>query len=118
MLGVPAITLPVLQDESAKVADAEDAIHGARKLSVAINTWESRWPINTYRARDASKLSKAMLERGVQAEAMTLNDYRSSLKERDNPGTTNIGSPVEPRPTGAAPGAVRVMQASNSAASL
>ena len=36
-----------------------------------------------YRARDASKLSKAILERGVQAEAMTLNDYRRSLKERD-----------------------------------
>jgi len=73
----------VSRHESAKVADAEDAIHGARELSIAINTWESRWPINTYRARDASKLSKAMLERGVQAEAMTLNDYRRSLKERD-----------------------------------
>jgi Metallo-beta-lactamase superfamily len=59
------------------------AIHGARELSVAINAWESRWPINTYRARDATKVSKAMLERGVQAEAMTLNDYRRSLKERD-----------------------------------
>jgi Asp-tRNA(Asn)/Glu-tRNA(Gln) amidotransferase A subunit family amidase len=69
--------------ESAVVADAEDAIHGARELSIAINTWESRWPINTYRARDASRLSKSMLERGVQAEAMTLEDYRRSLKERD-----------------------------------
>ena len=34
-----------------------------------------------YRARDASKLSKAILERGVQAEAMTLTDYRRSLEE-------------------------------------
>ena len=36
----------------------------------------------TDRARDASRLSKSMLERGVQAEAMTLDDYRRSLKER------------------------------------
>jgi Asp-tRNA(Asn)/Glu-tRNA(Gln) amidotransferase A subunit family amidase len=73
----------VSRHENAKVADAEDAIHGASELSVAINTWESRWPINTYRARDASKLSTSMLERGAQAEAMTLNDYRRCLKERD-----------------------------------
>src|SRR5262249_31951799 len=57
--------------DSEQVAVVETAIHGARELSVAINVWESRWPINTYRARDAGKLSKAMLDRGVQAEAMT-----------------------------------------------
>ena len=45
--------------------------------------WESRWPINTYRARDASKLSKATLERCTQAEAMTIDDYRRDLRERD-----------------------------------
>jgi Asp-tRNA(Asn)/Glu-tRNA(Gln) amidotransferase A subunit family amidase len=68
--------------DSEKVAAAEAAIRGARELSMAINTWESRWPINTYRARDAGKLSKAMLDRGAQAEAMTLDDYRADLKER------------------------------------
>src|SRR5713101_2737246 len=45
-----------------QVAAAEIAIHGARDLCVAINAWESRWPLNTYRARDAGKLSKAMLD--------------------------------------------------------
>jgi Asp-tRNA(Asn)/Glu-tRNA(Gln) amidotransferase A subunit family amidase len=65
------------------VAAAETAIHGARELSMKINAWESRWPINTYRARDASKLSKSMLDRGVQAEAMTLDDYRRDLANRD-----------------------------------
>ena len=37
----------------------------------AINGWESRWPLNTYRARDASKLSRVMLDRLAEAEAMT-----------------------------------------------
>ena len=31
-------------------------------LSIRINTWESRWPLNTYRNRDAGKLSRAMLD--------------------------------------------------------
>ena len=69
--------------DSPHVAAAETAIHGARDLSMAINAWESRWPINTYRARDAGKLSKSMLDRGVQAEAMTLDDYRRDIAERD-----------------------------------
>jgi len=66
-----------------EVATVEAAIHGARELSIAINAWESRWPINTYRARDASKLSKSMLDRGRQAEAMTLDDYRHNITDRD-----------------------------------
>jgi len=66
-----------------QVAAAEIAIHGARDLCVAINAWESRWPLNTYRARDAGKLSKAMLDRGCQAEAMTLEDYRRDIADRD-----------------------------------
>jgi len=65
------------------VAAVETVIHGARELSTSINTWESRWPINTYRARDAGKLSKATLERGFQAERMTLEDYRRDIAVRD-----------------------------------
>ena len=44
--------------------------------------WESRWPLNTYRNRDAGKLSRAMLARLAQAEAMGLDDYRADLDER------------------------------------
>jgi Asp-tRNA(Asn)/Glu-tRNA(Gln) amidotransferase A subunit family amidase len=69
--------------DSGKVAAVEAAIHGARELSMRINCWESRWPINTYRARDAGKLSKSMLDRGAEAEAMTLDDYRRDLADRD-----------------------------------
>jgi len=68
--------------ESEMVAAIEAAIQGARELSMRIMIWESRWPINTYRARDASKLSTATLERCAQAEAMTVDDYRRDLKER------------------------------------
>src|SRR6185436_17821101 len=59
----------------------EEAIADARALSIRINTWESRWPLNTYRNRDAGKLSRAMLARLAQAEAMSLDDYRADLDE-------------------------------------
>jgi Asp-tRNA(Asn)/Glu-tRNA(Gln) amidotransferase A subunit family amidase len=68
--------------DHADIAAAETAIHGARELSADINAWESRWPLNTYSRRDAGKLSKAMRDRLVQAEAMTIEDYRGLLTER------------------------------------
>jgi Asp-tRNA(Asn)/Glu-tRNA(Gln) amidotransferase A subunit family amidase len=64
------------------VGAVEEAIADARPLSIRINTWESRWPLNTYRNRDAGKLSRAMLARLAQAEAMSLDDYRADLDER------------------------------------
>ena len=66
-----------------KVAAVETAIAPARRLSMRINGWESRWPLNTYRERDASKLSRVMLARLAEAEAMTLADYRNDLAQRD-----------------------------------
>ena len=64
------------------VGAVEEAIANARPLSVRINTWESRWPLNVYRNRDAGKLSRAMLDRLAQAETMSLDDYRADLDER------------------------------------
>ena len=66
-----------------KVAAVEAAIAQARPLSMRINGWESRWPLNTYRERDASKLSSVMLARLAEAEAMTLDEYRTDLAQRD-----------------------------------
>jgi Asp-tRNA(Asn)/Glu-tRNA(Gln) amidotransferase A subunit family amidase len=66
-----------------KVAAVETAIAPARQRSMAINAWECRWPLNTYRTRDGSKLSSAALDRLQQAEAMTLDDYRRDLADRD-----------------------------------
>jgi Asp-tRNA(Asn)/Glu-tRNA(Gln) amidotransferase A subunit family amidase len=81
-LRAAGVTVATRHDDD-RVAAVETAIHGARELSTSINTWESRWPINTYRARDASKLSKATLERGFHAERMTLDDYRRDIVMRD-----------------------------------
>jgi Asp-tRNA(Asn)/Glu-tRNA(Gln) amidotransferase A subunit family amidase len=69
--------------DDARIAATEAAITGARELSTRINAWEWRWPINTYRSRDATKLSKSTLERGAQAEAMTLDDYRFDIADRE-----------------------------------
>jgi Asp-tRNA(Asn)/Glu-tRNA(Gln) amidotransferase A subunit family amidase len=73
----------VARQSHPKVAAIETAIAQARALSMRINGWESRWPLNTYRERDASKLSRVMLDRLAEAEAMTLDDYRRDLAQRD-----------------------------------
>src|SRR5499427_958879 len=65
-----------------KVAAVETAVADARKRSADINAWESRWPLNTYRDRDASKLSEAALARLAQAEQMTIDEYRALVRER------------------------------------
>ncbi len=73
----------VSRDESTTVAVVEDAIADARELSHNIIAWESRWPLNTYRARDMSKLSQAMHDLAARAEARTLDDYRRDIAERE-----------------------------------
>jgi Asp-tRNA(Asn)/Glu-tRNA(Gln) amidotransferase A subunit family amidase len=67
----------------AKVAALAAAIAQARPLSMRINAWESRWPLNTYRTRDAAKLSRAMLDRLAEAESMSLEQYRDDLARRE-----------------------------------
>jgi Asp-tRNA(Asn)/Glu-tRNA(Gln) amidotransferase A subunit family amidase len=79
-----AAGIDVLTRQShAQLAAVEAAIAPARPLSMRINGWEWRWPLNTYRERDASKLSRAMLTRLAEAEAMSLDDYRNDLAQRD-----------------------------------
>jgi Asp-tRNA(Asn)/Glu-tRNA(Gln) amidotransferase A subunit family amidase len=73
----------VSRHDNEKIAAVEEAIQGGRELCADIIAWESRWPINTYRARDASKLSQAMLDLSARAEALTLDDYRRDIRERD-----------------------------------
>jgi Asp-tRNA(Asn)/Glu-tRNA(Gln) amidotransferase A subunit family amidase len=64
------------------IAAVENAIAGAFELTRGINAWEGRWPLNTYRERDAARLSRAMLDRLATAEAMRQNDYAALLAER------------------------------------
>jgi Asp-tRNA(Asn)/Glu-tRNA(Gln) amidotransferase A subunit family amidase len=54
------------------IEEVEAAIADAAQLTRTINAWEGRWPLNTYRDRDAGKLSRSALERLAMAEAMTL----------------------------------------------
>ena len=71
------------RNTSVEVADAERMLEGALALSMRINAWESRWPLNTYRDRDESKLSAALLKRAREGEAMTIAEYREAIAERD-----------------------------------
>ncbi len=66
----------------ARVAAVENAVAEARKRSNGINAWETRWPLNTYRNRDASKLSQHALDRLALAESMTIEQYRDLIRER------------------------------------
>jgi Asp-tRNA(Asn)/Glu-tRNA(Gln) amidotransferase A subunit family amidase len=68
--------------DCAPVAKVESAIGNAMAMVTAINAWDMRWPLNAYRARDASKMSEALLTQLGIAEAMTLEDYRGWLAER------------------------------------
>ena len=65
------------------IAAMEEALPEVLPLTRKINAWESRWPLNTYADRDASKLSDAMIERLREAEAMSIDDYRAALARRE-----------------------------------
>ena len=73
----------VTRRDSKALAALEDALHETLPLTRQINAWESRWPLNTYVDRDVSKLSKGMVDRLHEAEAMNVEDYRARLMRRD-----------------------------------
>lgn len=65
------------------VAGLEDAISNAMKLSMDINAWEGRWPLNTYnRDMDPAGLSESAHNRLNQAESMSQELFRDLLAER------------------------------------
>lgn len=67
----------------ALVERIEVAIADARTLSNTINTWEFRWPLNTFaRDGDAAKLSPFMRAKLVEAERMTLEEYQTAIERR------------------------------------
>ncbi len=69
--------------DSKILALLEDALHETLPVTRHINAWESRWPLNTYVDRDVTKLSKGMVDRLHEAEAMTIEDYRAKLARRE-----------------------------------
>ena len=60
----------------------EKAIADAQPLTLAINAWEGRWPLNTYADLDASKLSEGARSRLKTAEATTQRQYSELLARR------------------------------------
>lgn len=61
----------------------EDMLAGALKGTLGLNTYEMKWPLNTYSRNDPDKLSPFLRSRLADAERMTLSDYRSLLAERE-----------------------------------
>ena len=55
---------------------AEKLIDDAQPLTLAINAWEGRWPLNTYHDLDAKRLSPNAQERYQAALAMSQSEYR------------------------------------------
>jgi Asp-tRNA(Asn)/Glu-tRNA(Gln) amidotransferase A subunit family amidase len=61
----------------------EGGIGNAWSLSMDINAWEGRWPLNTYaRDMDRSALSRSAQDRLAKAESMTQEQYQALLVER------------------------------------
>jgi Asp-tRNA(Asn)/Glu-tRNA(Gln) amidotransferase A subunit family amidase len=110
----------ISKQSNAKVAAVEATIAEARPVSMRLNCWEFRWPLNTFVKRDASKLSRAMLDRLAEAEAMTLDEYRADLKRRDEARAVYaaLAGECDACVTLAAPGAAPVGLASTGDPSL
>jgi Asp-tRNA(Asn)/Glu-tRNA(Gln) amidotransferase A subunit family amidase len=92
------------------IEEVEEAISDAAGLTRAINAWEGRWPLNTYRNRDRGKLSQSALDRLATAEAMNPADYRAAIARRQRSRETHARLAVryDAAITLAAPGAAPV----------
>lgn len=64
------------------IETVEQAVADALPVTMAINAWEGRWPLNTYADMDASKLSLAARDRLKTAEAMTQSEFGELLERR------------------------------------
>ena len=72
----------VRRKDSAALDATEIALNRAMPVSQQINAFESRWATKSYRATDASKLTAFTRERLVDAERITLDQYRARRAER------------------------------------
>ena len=72
------------RDSDSAVGGVEDAIANAMKLSMDINAWEGRWPLNTYnRDMDPAGLSESAHGRLKQAVSMSQKQFVDLLAERE-----------------------------------
>ena len=68
--------------EDPDIEAVEKAIADAHAITLGINAWEGRWPLNTYADLDAAKLSPPARNRLKTAEAMTQREYGELLARR------------------------------------
>ena len=68
--------------EDSDIEAVEKAIADAHAITLGINAWEGRWPLNTYADLDAAKLSPPARNRLKTAEAMTQRQYSELLARR------------------------------------
>ncbi len=69
---------------SKAVEAVEAALAEARPLSMNINAWEGRWPLNTYASdMDRDALSGNALDRLATAEALSQEEFQGLLAERE-----------------------------------
>jgi len=92
------------------IEEVEGAIADAAPLTRTINAWEGHWPLNTYRDRDATKLSRSALERLALAEAMTLAEYSAAItvRQRNRETHARLAARYDAAIILAAPGAAPV----------
>jgi Asp-tRNA(Asn)/Glu-tRNA(Gln) amidotransferase A subunit family amidase len=64
------------------VAALEKELVNAAELSHRCNGWEARWFLRCMHDRDASKLSRTLVERTEKYETLTLAEHRADLVER------------------------------------
>ena len=74
---------------------AREGIADAQPLTLAINAWEGRWPLNTYADLDASKLSQGARDRLKVAEATTQKQYGELMAQRQ-PSRASLCQGCEP----------------------
>ncbi len=72
----------VNRSQAPEIETLEREIAEALPLTLKINEWEGRWPLNTYRDLDAGKLSKPAIDRLANAEKMTQQDYAALVARR------------------------------------
>ena len=78
-LGVELLTA----DNTPELAALEEATAEAFAIVMAINTWEWRWPLAGFVARDKTGLSASAIERFAQQSRMTRADYVALLGRRE-----------------------------------
>ena len=70
------------RSKDADIEALEHAVGEALPLTLAINAWESAWPLGAYAAQDAKALSGPARQRLADARATTPDDYRGMLGRR------------------------------------